>query len=54
MDAKTTAGNGRPAWAVRMRRTPTLSFHVDQSIKKQAEFDAALAEARDGEEEGNP
>ena len=42
---------------VRMRRTPKLTFHVDESLKKQAEFDAALAEARvaeEQEEEGNP
>jgi ribosome-binding factor A len=32
--------------AVRLRRVPQLSFHLDESIKKQAEFDAALAEAR--------
>ncbi len=32
--------------AVRMRRVPRLSFHVDESIKQQAEFEAALAEAR--------
>ncbi len=33
--------------AVQLRRMPRLSFHLDESIKKQAEFDAALAEARD-------
>ena len=33
--------------AVKLRRMPRLSFHLDESIKKQAEFDAALAEARD-------
>ena len=33
--------------AVRLRRVPRLTFHLDESIKKQAEFDAALAEARD-------
>ncbi|MHC4306236.1 MAG: 30S ribosome-binding factor RbfA, partial [Planctomycetota bacterium] len=32
---------------VQLRRMPRLSFHLDESIKKQAEFDAALAEARD-------
>jgi ribosome-binding factor A len=38
---------GRVGGAVRMRRVPRLSFHLDESIKKQAEFDAALAEVRD-------
>ncbi|MHC4142995.1 MAG: 30S ribosome-binding factor RbfA [Planctomycetota bacterium] len=33
--------------AIQLRRMPRLSFHLDESIKKQAEFDAALAEARD-------
>ncbi|MHC4127229.1 MAG: 30S ribosome-binding factor RbfA [Planctomycetota bacterium] len=33
--------------AVQLRRMPRLSFHLDERIKKQAEFDAALAEARD-------
>ncbi|MHC4415406.1 MAG: 30S ribosome-binding factor RbfA [Planctomycetota bacterium] len=32
--------------AVRLRRTPRLSFELDQSIKKQAALDAALVEAR--------
>jgi ribosome-binding factor A len=32
---------------VQLRRMPKLSFHLDESIKKQAEFDAALAEGRD-------
>ena len=41
---------GRVGGAVRLRRVPRLSFHLDESIKKQAEFDAALAEAR---EDGN-
>ncbi|MHC4080906.1 MAG: 30S ribosome-binding factor RbfA [Planctomycetota bacterium] len=34
------------AKSVQLRRMPRLSFHLDESIKKQAEFDAALAEAR--------
>jgi ribosome-binding factor A len=33
--------------AIQLRRMPRLSFHLDESIKKQAEFDAALAEGRD-------
>jgi len=33
--------------AVESRRMPRLSFHLDERIKKQAEFDAALAETRD-------
>ena len=32
--------------AVRMRHVPSLSFQLDETIKKQAEFDAALAEGR--------
>ncbi|MHC5008138.1 MAG: 30S ribosome-binding factor RbfA [Planctomycetota bacterium] len=32
--------------AVKLRRMPRLSFHLDETLKKQAEFDAALAEAR--------
>ena len=32
--------------AVRLRRVPRLTFHLDESIKKQAEFEAALAENR--------
>jgi len=32
--------------AVTLRRMPRLSFHLDETLKKQAEFDAALAEAR--------
>jgi ribosome-binding factor A len=37
--------------AVKLRRMPRLSFHLDETLKKQAEFDAALAEAR-GDSEG--
>jgi ribosome-binding factor A len=33
--------------AVQLRRVPRIHFHLDETIKKQAEFDAALAEARD-------
>jgi hypothetical protein len=28
---------------------PRLSFHLDETIKKQAEFEGALAEAREGD-----
>jgi ribosome-binding factor A len=33
--------------AVQLRRVPRLTFHLDESLKKQAEFDAAIAEIRD-------
>jgi ribosome-binding factor A len=33
----------------RLRRVPHLSFHLDESIKKQAAFEEALAEGREGE-----
>ncbi len=36
--------------SIRMRRTPKLTFHLDESHKKQAQFDAALADARVAEE----
>jgi ribosome-binding factor A len=41
---------------VQLRRVPRISFHLDESIKKQAAFDAALAEARrdDATEETGP
>ena len=35
---------------LRMRRVPRLRFHLDESIKKQAAFEAALAEGRRGDE----
>lgn len=34
--------------SVRLRRLPRLSFHLDDSIKKQARFEADLAEGRHG------
>lgn len=37
--ARIRAGLGR---SVRMRRVPSLTFRLDESIKKQAEFEAAL------------
>lgn len=42
--------------AARLRRVPRIRFHLDESIKKQAEFDAALADARqdDATEEPGP
>ena len=38
--------------AIQLRRVPRLSFHLDETLKKQAEFDAALAEVRD--DDGGP
>ncbi|MHC4217063.1 MAG: 30S ribosome-binding factor RbfA [Planctomycetota bacterium] len=36
---------------IQLRRVPRIIFHLDESIKKQAEFDAALAEARDDDDD---
>ncbi len=42
------------AGAVSLRRVPRLAFSLDHSLKKQAEVDAALAEAREAEDRELP
>ena len=44
----------RVAGAVSLRRVPRLAFALDDSLKKQAALDAALAEAREAEDRELP
>lgn len=42
------------AGSVRLRRVPSLAFRLDETLKNQARFEAALAEGRRDQKDGEP